>query len=55
MDAISRIVALESGELTYEEGVELFQELVSTGLINQLQGSYQRTAARLIDDGEISL
>ena len=30
-----------------------FQQLVNSGTIHHLQGYYQRTAARLIQDGEV--
>lgn len=54
MDAVSKIMAWESGEMSHEETVEFFQELVNTGLIYQLQGCYQRTAQALINAGEIT-
>lgn len=49
-----RIIAFESGELDdYDEVIELFQQLVDTGLAWQLQGAYGRTAARLIEEGVV--
>jgi hypothetical protein len=54
-DLTSRIIAFEEGELESEEVIELFQDLVNTGLAWQLQGSYGRMARGLIEAGEITL
>lgn len=51
---IDKIIAYESGEMDEDEMIEFFQELVSTGDINHLQGSYSRQAQSLIDAGLIS-
>lgn len=48
---VERIIAYESGELSEDATVALFQELIDSGLAWQLQGSYGRTAQRLIDAG----
>lgn len=53
-DLTSRIIAYESGELSHEGFIELFQYLVDTGLAWSLQGSYGRTAQILISDGVIT-
>jgi hypothetical protein len=53
-DYMDAIIRFENGELGREETVELFQYLVDTGLAWSLQGSYGRTAARLIEDGIIT-
>ena len=53
-DTVGGIMAFESGELDREETIELFQHLLDSGVIYQLQGSYQRTAQQLIDSGEIT-
>lgn len=50
-DQLDKIIAYESGELDEAETIALFQELIDSGLAWQLQGSYGRTAARLIDAG----
>lgn len=55
MDAVSKISAFENGMMDYDESVEFFQELVDTGLIWSLQGSYQRTMFDLLRAGEICL
>ena len=51
MDQVSKIMAFESGELDFDATVELFQELIDSGLVWQLQGSYGRVARSLIKDG----
>ncbi|MDE2101472.1 MAG: hypothetical protein KGL39_29775 [Patescibacteria group bacterium] len=48
---VDRIISYESGELSDEETVELFQDLVDSGLVWQLQGHYGRTAVALIEAG----
>lgn len=54
MDMLTdKIIAYEQGELDQEQAVELFQELVNTGLAWQLQGHYGRTAMQLIDAGYV--
>lgn len=51
VDAISRY---ESGRMRSErEVLRLFQYLVNTGLVWQLQGSYGRMAAALIAAGKV--
>ena len=50
---VDAIIRLEAGELDFDQTVELFQHLVDSGLAWQLQGSYGRTAKRLIDEGYI--
>jgi hypothetical protein len=54
MDQIDKIMAYESGELDEGEMLELFQELVESGLAWKLQGHYGRTANLLIENGYIS-
>ena len=53
-DELSPMLAeYENGTLGYEQVLELFTGLIETGLINELQGSYQRRAAQLINTGQI--
>jgi len=51
MDYIDKIIAYENGEMTDEEIVEFFQELIDEGTVWHLQGSYGRLASDLIDMG----
>jgi hypothetical protein len=52
---VDKIIDYEHAMLTEEEVVELFQELVDTGLAWTMQGSYGRTAMALIEAGEVSV
>lgn len=52
---VDKIIAYEQGELTQEEVIELFQELVNSGMACNLQGSYGRMAMALIEAGEVEL
>ena len=51
---VEKIVRFENGEMEEDEVVEFFQELLDTGMIYQLQGSYQRTAQHLLDANMIA-
>jgi hypothetical protein len=51
MDQLDKMIAYENGELDQEGVVELFQNLIDSGLVWQLQGSYGRMAKYLIEDG----
>lgn len=53
LDLVDRIIAYEEGELDHEATVALFQMLVDSGLAWQLQGSYGRMAAALIESGDV--
>jgi len=51
MPDFTKLMAFENGELDTEETVELFSDLVKTGLAWQLQGFYGRTAKDMIENG----
>lgn len=51
MPSIDKIIAFENGELDTDETVELFQNLIDSGMAWKLQGSYGRTAQALIEQG----
>lgn len=51
MNQIDKIIAYEQDDLTFEETVELFQDLIDTGMAWKLQGHYGRVAEQLIDAG----
>ena len=48
---VDKIMRYENGEMDEDETVEFFQELIDTGAIFHLQGSYGRMAQRLISQG----
>ena len=48
---VRKIIAYENNEMTQEEVIEFFQELIDTGYAWRLQGHYGRTALRLIEYG----
>lgn len=51
MPQIDKIIAYEQGELDDDSTIELFQELINTGMAWTLQGHYGRTAKALIEGG----
>jgi|3_EtaG_2_1085321.scaffolds.fasta_scaffold24207_1 precorrin isomerase len=54
MNFVKRIIAYENGELSQEETIQLFQEMVDTGIVWKLQGHYGRTAEALIEAEQIT-
>ena len=46
-----KIMNYESGQMTHQEEVSFFQELINSGLCWSLQGHYGRTAIRYIEQG----
>jgi hypothetical protein len=48
---ICKIIDYECGELSDEETIAMFQEMIDDGSVWSLQGHYGRTAAALIDAG----
>jgi hypothetical protein len=51
MVSVDKIIAYEGREMSDEDMVEFFQELVDTGMAWTLQGHYGRTAMALIEAG----
>jgi len=50
-DLTSKLQAYESGKLTDEESVELFQYLIDNDMAWKLQGHYGRMSEYLIESG----
>lgn len=53
MDVVDYIMAYESGELSPEATKKMFQQMVDTGQVWGLQGSYGRTAKMMLEAGVI--
>lgn len=51
---VDKIIDYESGLLNEEETLELFADLIKTGMCWSLQGHYGRTAQSLLEHGYIS-
>jgi hypothetical protein len=51
IDSLDFIMAYEAGELSTQEVIDGFQQLIDSGLVWKLQGSYQRAAIDLIRAG----
>jgi len=49
-----RIVSYEKGDLDQQQTLQLFQELLDSGLVWELQGHYGRLAYQLIEAGLIN-
>ena len=54
-DFVDEIIAYEAGELGINETLQLFANLIKTGMVNRLQGHYGRTAIYLVENGQIDL
>ena len=54
MISIDKIMDYESGEMTQDEMIEMFAEMIKDGSVWSLQGHYGRTAKSLIENGIIS-
>lgn len=50
-DLVGQIIAYEDGSLSDKDAIELFSHLIKNGQAWTLQGSYGRTASRLIEEG----
>lgn len=48
---VSKIICYENGEMSENETIQFFQELINSGLAWSLQGHYGRTAMFLIEEG----
>ena len=53
-DIVNDITRYESGEMNEQEVIDFFQKLVNSGIAWKLQGSYGRTAQRLLEAGAIT-
>lgn len=54
MNLANAIIRFETEEMTDDEILDLFAELIKTGLVLGLQGSYGRIASSLIQAGLIT-
>lgn len=54
MDHISMIIKYEQGDLSFQQTLDLFSELIKSELVWKLQGHYGRTAVALIKNGYLS-
>jgi hypothetical protein len=51
MNRLDAMMAYEAGELSDEDTITFFQEMINDGTVWDLQGSYGRMACALIVDG----
>lgn len=51
MPSIDDMMAFENGDMPQDQIVPFFQDMIDSGIVWQLQGSYGRMAARLIESG----
>ena len=52
-DIINKIISYEAGDIHGWEVLDLYADLIKTGMILNLQGTYQREARHLIEEGII--
>lgn len=52
-DTVTKIIQYENGEMSQDEILEFFAQLIKDGTCWHLQGSYGRTAQSFIDSGFI--
>ena len=52
---INKIIDYEEGSLSNTESIELIQDLINSGKVWKLQGSYGRIASQLIESGHCVL
>lgn len=55
MGIVDKIMDFESGQMTEEEIIKFFQELIDSGLAWTLQGTYGQMAQSLIDQGLVEV
>jgi len=48
---IEKIIDFENGNMTEEETIDFFQNIIDSGLVWELQGFYGRMASNLIEEG----
>ena len=53
MELLPMMIDWETGEISEEDEIILFQELVNTGMAWNLQGAYGRNAEWLLKNGHI--
>ena len=51
LDMVDKVMSYEAGEMSEEDMIEFFQELIDSGMAWKFQGSYGRTAMALLDAG----
>lgn len=55
LELVERIEKFERGEMTEEETVEFFQHLADTGIVWELQGTYQRYLRDFVEAGLVKI
>lgn len=51
MDTIDILMSYEAGQLSEEDTIKMFQDLINSGMAWSLQGHYGRIATQLINAG----